>query len=163
MHPTWRRLSNPREDAIIGTDLDLPDHELEHGRRAECMATPPGEAVGQDVTILVPSGEKHETREIVKGVEAGRSIDNFETIRTGQGRQAHLRIDDRIARARFGRNHRRCGSIARDIVAKSMRKKLSAGLVRTSRSTLSPSRSLRPTTKRVAICEPCSRGAVWLE
>jgi two-component system cell cycle sensor histidine kinase/response regulator CckA len=71
------------EDAIIGTDLDCQITSWNKG--AERMyGYSFGEIVGQDVTILVPSGEKHETREIVKGVEAGRSIDNFETIRTAK-------------------------------------------------------------------------------
>jgi two-component system cell cycle sensor histidine kinase/response regulator CckA len=71
------------EDAIIGTDLDCQITSWNKG--AERMyGYSFGEIVGQDVAILVPSGEKDETRRIVDGVEAGRSIDNFETIRTAK-------------------------------------------------------------------------------
>jgi two-component system cell cycle sensor histidine kinase/response regulator CckA len=70
------------EDAIIGKDLDCQITSWNKGAERMYGYTF-GEIIGQDIAILAPD-RKDETRKIVEELKAGRSIENFETVRVSR-------------------------------------------------------------------------------
>ena len=95
------------DDAILTKDRDAtitswnPAAERLYGHRS-------AEAVGQPITILIPSDRRGEEREILDRVLAGDRVNHYETERVTKDGAAGLRLADGVsAPRRLRRDHRR--------------------------------------------------------
>lgn len=75
------------DDAIIGKDLD--GNILSWNRGAEkVFGYTAEEAIGRNVTIIIPEDRLHEETDVLASIRAGISVEHFETIR--QHKDGHL-------------------------------------------------------------------------
>src|SRR4029453_17735447 len=71
---------NSSDDAIIGKDLDGVITSWNNGAE-RLFGYTAQEAIGQPITMLIPSDRQHEEPEILARLKRGESVDHFETLR----------------------------------------------------------------------------------
>jgi PAS domain S-box-containing protein len=80
------------DDAIISKDLDGIITTWNHGAQ-RIFGYSEEEAVGQPITIIVPSELRSEEQEILRRLRAGERIEHYEAIRvTKQNRRVHVSL-----------------------------------------------------------------------
>src|SRR4030095_685070 len=76
---------NSSDDAIIGKDLDGVITSWNKGAEGLFGYTAQ-EAIGQSITMLIPSDRQHEEPEILALLKRGESVNHFETVRLRKDR-----------------------------------------------------------------------------
>src|SRR4026208_1221461 len=90
------------EDAIIGEDLNGTITSWDHSADRSFGYTAK-EAIGQSISLIVPSERLQEEEDVGARIRAGQSVDHYETIRrTKNGRLVQIGLTVSPAKASAG-------------------------------------------------------------